>query len=62
MGMSYVSKLMDSKTYYTAHIMDMHRFDGFNVIVLCEMRVINANLEYGLQFYLHSDFVLYVHD
>ena len=56
--MSYVSERMDSKTFYTTHIMDMHHFDGFNVIVLCEMRVINANLEYGLQCYLHSDFVL----
>ena len=26
-----------------------------NVIVLYEMRVINANLEHGLQYYLHSD-------
>ena len=32
-----------------------------NVIVLYEMRVINANLERGLQYYLHSDFVLEVH-
>ena len=32
-----------------------------NVIVLYEMRVINANLEHGLQYYLHSDFVLEVH-
>ena len=32
-----------------------------NVIVLYEMRVINANLEHGLQYYLHSDSVLEVH-
>ena len=32
-----------------------------NVIVLYEMRVINANLEHGLQYYLHNDSVLEVH-
>ena len=59
MGMSYVSEYMDSKcmlcdTYYgyASFLMIM------NVIVLYEMRVINANLEYYLQCYLHSDFVL----
>ena len=32
-----------------------------NVIFLYEMCVINANLEHGLQYYLHSDSVLEVH-
>ena len=32
-----------------------------NVIVLYEFRVINANLEHGLQCYLHIDFGLELH-
>ena len=63
MGMSYVSEWMDSKhmfcdTYYgyASFLMIM------NVIFLYEMRVINANLEHDLQYYLHSDFVLEVHN
>ena len=32
-----------------------------NVIVLNEMRVINASLEHGLQYYLRSDSILEVH-
>ena len=51
------SKKMFCDTYYgyASFLMIM------NVIVLYEMRVINANLEHGLQYYLHSDFVLKVH-
>jgi len=50
-------------TCFATHIMDMHLFLMIiNVIVLYEMRVINANLEHGLQYYLHSDCVLEVHD
>ena len=51
------SKHMFCDTYYgyASFLMIM------NVIVLYEMRVINANLEHGLQYYLHSDSVLEVH-
>ena len=51
------SKHMFCDTYYGYAYLLMI----MNVIVLYEMRVINANLEHGLQYYLHSDSVLEVH-